>query len=782
MSNVTMSPKLRVPRFNVPTLKIGEHTVGLLFLAGLTILAGSFFYPVFDSWSYLLPPLAGAVVIAAFAAYLCDFFEIRSGEGAVVQLVSAVVALPGLLGLSEARFGLPFPAAIAQLVQSIAAGPARLLTTPVPAKSGEELLVAPVVTAWLGFAIAWILLRNGRVGLSLLGPVLAVIGALAFGVGNGAFLLRFSVPFLGAALIFLVTLGRRTSIRNNSIEVAGAGQTRTRLVAGAVLLAVSATSALIGANVPHIGRNRRFSLRDFRTPPFDPNQLASPLAEFSKYLRDDYSNEPLFTATGALPDRWRLATLTKYDGRVWGVGSPREAGKSGARSDGSDTTELDGVYQLVGEQLQSKAELPGKVSKTTIQIGTMREPWLPTPGRSLKFDAQRNPNLGLVRYNDNSDTLVNPKELLPKASYNILWSKNKSVPASELLGRSTTAAQPDPAPSVKLSAVGKWADEKVGEATGFDAVLKLRDALNQGFYVSGKAPGHAIGDLYRMTSSANSLQGNGEHYAALLGVLLRSKGIASRVVVGFVPKTDQTVNGVQSVYARNVHAWVEVQVQGAGWVPVESVQDPLKKPKPEATKTKQVAEDEFKPPLAVPQAEPSDPVEEKLKPKEKERVELNDSGFVVPVAALVAGGVTLIPLAFLGLFAGAVALLKARRRSLRRKANPAASVSGAWEEMLERSAEAGQPTRPNMTMAEASAELFAEKPQMKRIVHDLSAVTERVVYSPTGVVPGLSSDAWGLVAEFDAELRGSSTRWQRLKRLANPKPLIQGSVDRAYAS
>ncbi len=782
MTDVRVSPKFRFPGVTVPHLQVREQTIGVGFLAFLTVGAGAFFEPVFDSWGYLLPAVAGAVFVAAFVAYLCDHFELRSGEGAIVQTVSAVLTLPGLLGLSKAKFGVPFPSAIAQLVVAIGRGPARLLTSPVPSRSGQELLVAPVATAWLGFAVGWILLRHRRVGWSLIGPVVAVVSALSFGRSGGELVLWASSLFLVGSLVYVVTLGRHRSIRNSAIELAGAGRIRARVVAGGLLLAISMAAALLGTSIPTVGREKRFSLRELRTPPFDPVDLASPLAEYSKYLQNDYAQKALFTATGTLPQRWRLATLTKYDGRVWGVGKPRDAGRFGQSTSGSDTTDIDGVYQLVGARLQPKSAYGGaKEATTTIRILDLDEPWLPSPGQSLELRSGADQSLENVRYNDHSDTLVQPTGLPRNATYSLKWAQTKPIDQSATLGRTLRPEQPQNFISPNASVLGKWADEKAPGNDGFVTVQKLKAALDSGFYVESRPPGHAFGDLANMIKSSNNLQGNGEHYAALLAVLLRSKGIYSRVVVGFEPEANQVVRKVQTVYGRNIKAWVEVEIEGVGWVPVEAIQNRQKKPKPEATKTRDSSQQDYNPSLTIPQPEPSDPVDEKLKKPKPDSVR-KASGLSLPMYVALAGGVGATPIVLVSLATGVVALMKAGRRSKRRRQKPALSVSGAWEEVLERAAEAGQSVRSNMTISEATAELFPLDPEMRRIVRELSRVSERVAFSATAVGPDVPNDAWSLVDQFGSQLRSSSTTWQRVRRLANPSPLINGTTERAFVS
>jgi TgpA N-terminal domain len=408
----------------VPTsLKSPEFKV-TLGLALLTIVAGVFFRPVFQAWGFLVPPLVGATVIAFVTAVLCDHFKVRSGEGALIQVVLAVASLPGLLSLSKATFGLPVPAAISQLIRSLIDGPAKLLTTPIPAKSGQELLVAPVASAWMGFVIGWILFRNKRFGWSIIGPTLVVISALAFGEATGSFLAIVSAVFLAGALSYVLLVGNSFAGSNRKVEWVDQAKGGVRYTAIAVLLGVVGAASGVARLLPE---SSRFSFREYRKPPFDPNDLPSPLAEYGKYLTAKAQSTLLFTATGDLPERWKLATLTAYDGRVWSVGDPSTVGNAQG-----------GEFELVGARLRSKNVTSGSPKGTAnVTIAEIEEPWLPMPGPgvSLAFEKDLDQLRKEVRYNRLSDTLVIASGVGKGSQYALTWSKEKTAPWTHRLTR-----------------------------------------------------------------------------------------------------------------------------------------------------------------------------------------------------------------------------------------------------------------------------------------------------------------------------------------------------------
>lgn len=66
----------------------------------------------------------------------------------------------------------------------------------------------------------------------------------------------------------------------------------------------------------------------------------------------------------------------------------------------------------------------------------------------------------------------------------------------------------------------------------------------------------------------SSKMGICQHYAATATMLYRAYGIPARFTTGFVVH-DLNANTITSVYGKNAHAWVEVYIDGMGWIPVE---------------------------------------------------------------------------------------------------------------------------------------------------------------------------------------------------------------------
>ncbi len=756
MTAVVNQGSIRLPRVPRSTW---ARLVSIAMLVALVLVAGAFFWPVFESAGFLVPPLIGALIVASAVCVVCDRFSLGGGEATLAHIVAGVFTLPGLMRLSESRFGLPLPAALGQLTRALVGGPAKLLTSPLPARSGQELLVAPILSAWLGLLIGWLLVRRAMVGRSLLGPLFTLVVALAFGPIRGPFFLWITAMFLGLALIYVRTSAGQaffeTSQRSRS-----SGRRSVRVLPGVVLAAVVATAALVGPRLPGFGGDDRFTLREYRQPPFDPADLPSPLAEYAKYLTPVRKNQLLFTATGDLPKRWRLATLTNYDGRVWSVG--RADDPSG------------GKFRLTGARLATRPDqAASKRAETSIQLNALDEPWIPMPGQGLTIEFPRTADelRSSAKFNDESWTLVAPPGQARGVSYSVKWGAAPNPSGAEVAQVNFGAPQGALQASSSLRLIGKKSSEFTATAEkDWAKVMALKARLDLGYFSAKRAPGHSYGDLAQMLAGPESLQGNGEHYAALFGVLGRSAGIPVRVVVGFVPPA-APAQGRQQVFGRDLRAWGEVNMAGIGWVPVDLVQDPNRKPKPRQVKENVTAVELPPPPNTVPTPEPAVPLTEKSTKATKPK-KLTSSGFAVPLPVVIGAGATVGPAVLFGAFVGGVAALKGlRRRRRRSRATPASSIAGAWEELLDRSAEAGAPVAKGASLRQLAA-AFPSGGETDSVTQ-LVELSDRAAFHRSPPSEQTRDEIWRHVEALTSALAADAPRRVRLRRLGDPRPLVR---------
>ena len=111
--------------------------------------------------------------------------------------------------------------------------------------------------------------------------------------------------------------------------------------------------------------------------------------------------------------------------------------------------------------------------------------------------------------------------------------------------------------------------------TRFEKALILeawfRDSENF-IYSTGVTTGHTSLDLEAWLldpESPNFRTGYCEQFATAMAVMARAIGLPSRVVLGFTPgDTEQQADGSEVIVVRerNAHAWVEIWMDGQGWV------------------------------------------------------------------------------------------------------------------------------------------------------------------------------------------------------------------------
>ena len=217
--------------------------------------------------------------------------------------------------------------------------------------------------------------------------------------------------------------------------------------------------------------------------------------------------------------------------------------------------------------------------------------------------------------------------------------------------------------------------------TGHDS-LRLEDWLND-------------------NTSQNYRTGYCEQFAAAMAVMARTLDIPSRVVWGFTPgsvETDQNGQEYVVVRNRNAHAWVEVWLDPVGWVAFDPT--PRREgdayPEQPASITTGLATDEYLPgdeetPGATPPPVIGSPDEI---PELIDDAPQNLSGagprwWLVGVLAV-------------ALLAGAIPIYKRVRRRRRLERVRSGDVTAAWDEIVDRLADLGEPVSDTMTPLEVA--------------------------------------------------------------------------------
>ncbi len=244
-----------------------------------------------------------------------------------------------------------------------------------------------------------------------------------------------------------------------------------------------------------------------------------------------------------------------------------------------------------------------------------------------------------------------------------------------------------------------------GASTPFEAAWLLQHWFRDSgdfVYSTDVTTGHGSLDLQEWLSEPDSLNyhvGYCEQFAAAMAVLGRAVGIPSRVVWGFTPgRVEEQADGSPVIIVRdnNAHAWVEMWMDGFGWVKF----DPT--PRGDGTLPESVTEGfdptEFLPPEGSTSSNLLQPgLFDEGDPRFQ--IDLSDN----PIGDR-SGGIEfswawlLVPLAIL--LACLVPLLKRFRRSRRMRRLREGDITAAWDEIVDRLADLGRPIPDHQTPLE----------------------------------------------------------------------------------
>ncbi len=250
--------------------------------------------------------------------------------------------------------------------------------------------------------------------------------------------------------------------------------------------------------------------------------------------------------------------------------------------------------------------------------------------------------------------------------------------------------------------------QTVGASSPFEAAWLLQHWFRDSgefTYSTDVTTGHGSLDLEEWLSDPDSLNyhvGYCEQFAAAMAVLGRAVGIPSRVVWGFTPgRVEEQSDGTPVVVVRdnNAHAWVEMWMDGFGWVKF----DPT--PRGDGAIPESITSGfDPEPFLPPPGSESSTLLQPGLFDGEDPRfqIDLSDNPIgdgssrfqlswvwlAVPVAALLGG---LVP------------LLKRLRRGRRLKRLRSGDITAAWDEIVDRLTDLGRPIPAHQTPLEFAA-------------------------------------------------------------------------------
>ncbi|EME58543.1 transglutaminase TgpA family protein [Amycolatopsis decaplanina] len=700
-------------------------------LLGATGVAGLLFTPVFG-WGELLVP----VLVVVLVAYGC--VELTAKFPKLTPYRPLFVALLGLLGLIETVLTsttlafLPTGASLRGLARGLTEGWQLTLQSTWPARPVPEQLLFVPLSVLLAVVLGLELL------LHLRKPLVALVPSLAVAVLAQAYQALTGVVAVAAALGYalpaglLLWSGRRVRPERRA---PGGPRPSWRVAGSAVWPALSTVVALVAgavalAGLDPVGRDP-LTLKDTQAAPPPRSRVGNPLDEIAQRLTRP--GEEVFRYRGDAPvDQWRLIVLNGFDGANWL--SDSRLRRLGAGLDGA----------------------PGGAGGTAeLRVRGLSGPWLPSHQDLTGVD-------GLTPLVDQSagTLMLESPSAGPERNYRLSWSSPEvdlgsgEVDARAVSGLGGLGTVPPDVEQVARDAVR-------GLRPTFQSALQLERFLSTNYQVAAGTEelptGHGWPQLRHFL--LESKRGTSEQFAAAYVVLARMNGIPARLVVGFRGSAE-TDGDMHVVRNRDVLAWPEVAVDGAGWVALD----------PTAAAGK-AGRSQAGPGKAVARARAQLPAEQQLRPpqlppgtqSETAEDQSADAGMSWWWPALVAAIVLFGLLWLLGVPAAKV--VRARRR---RRRSGAEGVLGAWDEIRDRLRAHGVPFRIGMTprdLAESAGSLAGEG--IREPVARLAKVLDVTLWSGVPVGDGAVRRAWQEVGEVR---RGLATRPFAARVLAALEP------------
>ncbi|MFB9166249.1 transglutaminase domain-containing protein [Arthrobacter psychrochitiniphilus] len=748
----------------------------LAILLGVAVLG---FGPTFGhSPAYLVAGIGAIVLglgVAAMGAHWRFGLIPLVGVGFLVyMLFGSALAAP-----NEAFLGfLPSLDSLRGLLLGIMLSWKQLLTLAPPVGTSVEVMVVPYLCAFVTAVVAGSLAWRLRTAYWALVPVVALfITAILFGTAE-VFLpvLRGSLLTVGAIawLAYRHELVRREmagsiSANQQVQDAAGARASLLRRIgmgAGVILVA----GALTMAAAPVLTQSSsREVLRDTVIPPPDLHALPSPLTKFRDYVKNE-KDTVLFTVEGMPKNgRVRIAAMDNYDGVVFTVDPNSSAS-----------------FSPIGDPKALNQGTDGEGRDVGLVIEGYQGVWIPNVAvaRSLSYQSAQGstPTLYL---NKESGTALNLTGVKDGDSYS-MDVQFPQVEGNKLAGSEFGRVNLPKLENVP-QVVGTKANEIVGEA---DTPLKKVQALESALQREGKFSngldgqaqsnsGHSAARITKLLSG-KEMVGDDEQYATVMVLMARHLGIPARVVMGFYLDEKDTGNGASTIKVKgaDVHAWVEVNFAGQGWVPFNPTPDKDNVPNPPEPQNASKP----KPQVLQPPPPPQEPAD---LPPDSAPDALDTDGKKDQLAGiwgtiLLIAGVAAIPLLIIALPLILIVVLKSRRRKKRLTTGlPTDRVGGGWSEVLSLATDLGAGPEPSGTRRESAAALYGAFPATAGTTALLAERADAAIFGPGQPSEEEVATYWQNVEHSAQGMTGSVGFWKRQRAKFSPRSLLADARLRA---
>ncbi|WP_420830145.1 DUF3488 and transglutaminase-like domain-containing protein [Bifidobacterium saguinibicoloris] len=534
----------------------GRHIGNLAVTAALTLLAVSNLIDVYGDWARWAAIAIPATIVGCLVA-LAGIRPAMRLWWQIVFLTLAQFVVGPVVALNDTTIGhvLPSLSTLAQGWQSTFGSFKYLISIEPPTGTADgSLMAAWTLGLWTAFLTGLFAVMRDAVW-AMVGaiPVFAAnVAAALLGTDSGWWR---PISGMASAILLVVWLSARWRL----LELG-------RWLSSLVILVLAGAIA-VGAclAVPQ----HRVVLRDHYEPPLNPYDYTSPLSGLRSYVKDHKDDTVLTARDLPAGTPVRLAVMDRFDGNVWNLSDSRSA------ADSSN-------YRRVGTTIAEDEQGERFTATFTVDEG-LADTWLPLSGAATSVTFTSKTDASSFYYNTDTDSAIYPKGTVKGLTYTER-GVIPNTPTDKQIDAADAASVDQPEAEDVPDSVSKLASAIAGgQSKGGEAARALAQKLKEtGWFSHGlegdypSLPGHGN---YRVDKllAGTEMVGDSEQYASAMALMARELGLPSRVVMGFIPKNKdgeitqsrtekQGTHTVTKFTGNDIEAWVEIKLDGYGWV------------------------------------------------------------------------------------------------------------------------------------------------------------------------------------------------------------------------
>ncbi|HEX2241179.1 MAG TPA: transglutaminaseTgpA domain-containing protein [Actinomycetota bacterium] len=485
----------------------------------------------------------------------------------------------------------------------------------------------------------------------------------------------------------------------------------------------------------------------------------------------EQSEAELFKVRTRRAAYWKLVTLARFDGESWSA-APRALARIGAPAD----------------PIPSSSPLTTSVAKPlgqSFDLHNLGGLSLPAAGQARFFSvlSRGNVTAALLADVDSGDLRVEEgsvqsiqysvTSVLPRVTYRQLVRAPVGVPPG-----GDYVSVPELSPEVE-ALLADWI-ARAGAQSPFEIALAIQDQLLAFEYNEAVEPGASSDYLTQFLLETRA--GFCQQFATAFALLARSKGLPTRVAVGFLPgETDPSDPNLYTVRGTDAHAWPEVYFEDYGWIAFEPTpRAETARPRytiaPSLLRIAAIRNGLTAPRAALLREALGNRRQGQLSGVTRDlfaRQERGRTPAANPLWAKQFRRLTVVLLIVAAAFLAAVPLLKLGLTAgrYRRARTPSDMATAAFTEFEDDAADLAEPRRPAESAAAFAARLVSARRVARSPAQRLAALYEAAQYSASGAAQEDAAQARGLARDLRASMWESAGWGARLAAVFSAKRL-----------